>query len=374
MITPVRKGPLNYKNQYGSTYNAGANNLQNLQQQASKLKNNQGGNRVNGKRVRQKPVINIRGEYHQQEELPDRLPTIEDMKVDDSRRFYDNINKKAEIYGSELQCSSKDKCDGKQKEFTIISGLYNTGTNVAYKLISQNCQTKLKFQPGWGKHEMPTPEKIEWWNEHPMENSPKGIYSTSILLVVIKDPLTWMKSMCKANYDFRYKNRTWFFDSCPTGLADNSEFDWLPLNRGKVMNRNKTSNGIFKSPIHLWNEWYSSLINHVDGTKYPYLVVRFEDLLFRAESVIPQFCNCLGYCQYKKGRDDNHINIADEASKPHGHPRNRTMSFWSYSNPQYRYQGYTKEDLQFMIDAVNMTLLEKFGYEFDVEKTKRMRM
>ena len=235
----------------------------------------------------------------------------------------------------------------------------------------------MRFQPAWGKHEMPTLAKTEYWNGRDWENNYKGMYEENMIVFVIKDPLTWMKSMCKANYDFRYQNKEWFFNSCPGGgRIEESRFDWLPLNRGKIMNRgvNKTSNGWFDSMIHLWSAWYSSLTTEIDGRKYPYLIVRFEDMLFRPQSVVTQFCKCLGKCKLQSDVDPQHVIIQEEASKGHGNPRNRTMSFWSYSRPEYRYDGYTREDLEYLSQHVNHTLLEMFGYEFDVEKTLRMRM
>ena len=62
----------------------------------------------------------------------------------------------------------------------------------------------MRFQPAWGKHEMPTLDKMEYWNGRDWENNYKGMYEENMIVFVIKDPLTWMKSMCKANYDFRY--------------------------------------------------------------------------------------------------------------------------------------------------------------------------
>ena len=334
--------------------------------------------RAKGKR-KIKSLINFNQEYHDPKEENIILPSIEQMEKNASRRFYNNFSAPAQIFGYEDQCMD-GQCQKAKRKYTVISGLYNTGTNVAFKMILPNCMTQMKFQPHWGKHEMITSQKFEYWNAHDVPGHeglfPMEMYSKlSMMVVVVKDPLTWMKSMCKANYDFRYFNRSWFFDSCPKGMK-HSEFDWMPMNRGRVRNqgKNKTSNGIFKSPAYLWSEWYGSLVNTIDKKKWPYLIVRYEDLLFRIDSVLRQLCSCLGKCKLNKKVDKNGIKISEEKSKPHGHARNRTMSFWRYSSPEYRYEGYSKEDLEFMLDAIDPELLELFGYEFDVERTKRMRL
>ena len=63
---------------------------------------------------------------------------------------------------------------------------------------------------------------------------------------------------------------------------------------------------------HLWNEWYTEYIEfenanantdqHDAGNNntamktpdFPFLVVRMEDLIFHADAVVPQMCECVG--------------------------------------------------------------------------------
>ena len=90
------------------------------------------------------PMINIRSKKTPFDDSGGAvLPSIEQMITNSSRRFYSEIDKEATIYNYDTVCPSQ--CNGattrsKQIPFAIIGGLYNTGTNVAFKIISQNCQ------------------------------------------------------------------------------------------------------------------------------------------------------------------------------------------------------------------------------------------
>merc|ERR1712087_234214 len=125
----------------------------------------------------------------------------------------------------------------------------------------EGSRKKYKFwwQPQWGKHEVFTVQKWRRWTEYNGEAENKDIhafYAGSIAIVIVKDPYTWIKSMCKANYDFRYSQKGWL-KHCPRNFSQ-SELNWLPLNRAQEMNVNHTSNGIFSSMIGVWNVYYES--------------------------------------------------------------------------------------------------------------------
>eukprot|EP00483_Globobulimina_turgida_P009719 UN09738 len=182
-------------------------------------------------------------------------------------------------------------------------------------------------------------------------------------MVLIKDPLTWIKSICKMNYDFSFFKRNWL-KHCPSNISE-SKLNWMPHNRGREVNRNHTSNGIFPSLIHVWNAYYEHYLNEMNEHIYHYLMIRFEDFLFKPKSIGTQLCDCFGNSQLL--HDD--VVILDSPAKPHGNTSNRSKTVKIYSDPEYRYKGYSQQDLQYIYENINHTIVDMFGYQFEVNRT-----
>lgn len=79
-------------------------------------------------------------------------------------------------------------------------------------------------------------------------------------------------------------------------------------------------------------------------------------------------CHC--YETNIKFNSEEEIYILEKASKKHGRSNNRTRSLLKYSKINYRYEGYKTEDLIFIQENINQTILKKFGYSFDVNYFK----
>eukprot|EP01084_Bolivina_argentea_P160455 279415_1 len=76
-------------------------------------------------------MINIKTKPSRAAYEPDSLPSIEQMSQNESRRFYSTLSTPAFVHGANKQCVRCPK-----RKFAVISGLYNTGTNVAFRLIA----------------------------------------------------------------------------------------------------------------------------------------------------------------------------------------------------------------------------------------------
>merc|ERR1712083_89092 len=108
---------------------------------------------------------------------------------------------------------------------------------------------------------------------------------------------------------------------------------------------------------HYYGSWMAQIEEHISPT----IFVRFEDLLFRPTNTVTQLCGCLGGNQLQN--KDGTINIYEDKAKPHGNSNNRDSAMTTYSDPQYRYDGYLSDDIEYMEKTVNRTILELFAYD-----------
>ena len=227
--------------------------------------------------------------------------------------------------------------------------------------------------------------------------------------MIIKDPLTWFKSLCKASYEVHWQSKQYKNTRCPFDLSRND---------GKY-SANMWHSVKFQSVVELWNWWYGTwtdlgetiswnwkptfsffndtindmgyngdwrrwmadhfltedrkvLLHDVNEEEFdmetyykpakdiPHLVIRYEDILFQPERLINRLCKCVnGFV-----REGGPI-IQESAAKAHGDARGRKHALQTYGNPKYRYDGYSEKDIEFMRDNLNQTLLDFFSYQFE---------
>ena len=96
-------------------------------------------------------------------------------------------------------------------------------------------------------------------------------------VVTVKDPLTWMPSICRHPYAVRFslKQRT----KCP-----------LPLDAPVSVAYQKSQVVYYDNLVDLWSRWHGEYYE----AQWPRLLVRFEDLLFEPRAVAGAVCDCLG--------------------------------------------------------------------------------
>ena len=93
----------------------------------------------------------------------------------------------------------------------------------------------------------------------------------------------------------------------------------------------------------------------------PRIVVRFEDVVLRPEEVVNRICQCVG------GYRTSDLMLVEEQSKSHGHSRNRQQAVDAMSSQQYRMTNYGLRDIQFVMDHVNWTIMDYFGYSISTD-------
>ena len=148
------------------------------------------------------------------------------------------------IFGLERCAAARHTARGGGLVDAGIAGLFNTGTNLAHSLLRDNCERrgggggKVWWQVAWGKHNPPTWRggHLERWAVRMMPNvngSTDPLWARQLAVVMVegpasrgcarssspeltrrvpihphqvKDPLTWMRSMCRSPYAATFRN------------------------------------------------------------------------------------------------------------------------------------------------------------------------
>lgn len=239
------------------------------------------------------------------------------------------------------------------------AGLFSTGTNLLTQLLKQNCeiperrqiygpdatkeQLGMRWQVPWGKHtpahyrELHSTQKAADINKHDV-----------LPVVTIRNPYTWMQSMCKNPYTAKWKHAR----TCPNLRMGASGSEWNPVNV-----KFGAGTDSYKSLVHLWNDWYKEY--YQQQTAFPFLIIRMEDLVFHTQATIQQVCHCAGGQLHS---NFHYITQSAKADSPgHDTSTNLVTSLIKYSHIQVM-AGFTKDDYQASRDGVDATLLEAFGY------------
>jgi hypothetical protein len=224
------------------------------------------------------------------------------------------------MYGTKSYIVGLERCEDYREavepEHRLMgpAGLFNSATNLLYKLLTLNCENTerkraaskrgyrmgksgMMFTSPWGKHNPVS------WRLHHEAKLMHGIEQTDFLpIVMIKDPITWMSSMCRHQYESRWIHPP---KHCPNLVPNRYDRRRKPGvgtitlrvkfatkhigNEPIPDNKNRTFVN-YTSLVDMWNVWYKDWYD----VSFPRLMVRFEDLLFHAEDVVSQVCACGG--------------------------------------------------------------------------------
>ena len=198
---------------------------------------------------------------------------------------------RSDPYGNYSKVLGLETCAAFRAANPIISsrrfapaGLFNSATNALWQTILSNCRVSEHgrndlFHPPWGKH-----NPASWRGRHlanMFTNSSalgwRPRMASVLPVVTVKDPLTWMPSICRHPYAVRFslKQRT----KCP-----------LPLDAPVSVAYQKSQVVYYDNLVDLWSRWHGEYYE----AQWPRLLVRFEDLLFEPRAVAGAVCDCLG--------------------------------------------------------------------------------
>jgi len=310
----------------------------------------------------------------------------EPISENDEDRFIDTLENNSEqnndygivnLYGSDVIIHGLETCknfyDTVKGEDRLIapSGMFNTGTNLMEQLLTKNCYMKdrrnkknmfiwstgatgiLKQVP-WGKH-----NPISWRKNHTAKEASTTIKYEQVLPVfIIKDPYTWMGSLCRHHYSALWPHNV---KHCPNLIANHND---LRVRNGQTVPfRIKYTNTIkynYVSMVQPWNEWYRDVLK----TNFPRLIIRFEDLLFHTKEIVQQICECGGGKLINKPFQY----IEDSAKgqqKAHNGANGRLSALTRYSNHSLRIHGFSQDDLDYASNYLDIDLMRKFGYNVE---------
>ena len=191
-------------------------------------------------------------------------------------------------------------------------------------------------------------------------------------IVMIKDPITWMASMCRHPYKARWRHTP---KHCPN-LVPNKFDRGRTLGKGEMGIKVKWATSLhdfpgrpipdargktfvnYKSLAHLWNQWYGEWLD----APFPRLMVRFEDLIFHAEETVGEICKCGGGTLKKRFR------YVEDSAKGQGGPHAGSAGFLAslitYGNRTLRMEGILKEsaDVEYARKHLDGDLMDLIGY------------
>lgn len=290
------------------------------------------------------------------------------------------------MYGNSSYVLGLDRCqafrDSVAPEHRLMgpAGIFNSATNLLNRLLKLNCMnndrmkaklyrqapTGMMLQAPWGKH-----NPASWRLHHEAAVGGKGIKQTDFLpIVMIKDPITWMSSMCRHPYEARWRHVK---DHCPNLVPNRYDRGRKP-GRGTMQIKvkfatqhigdepipdkdNKTFVS-YSSLVDLWNTWYKQW-HDVD---FPRLMVRFEDLIFHAEDTVSDICHCGGGSMRRKFRYEE--GSAKGQTGPHAGSAGFLASLVTYGNSTLRNRGILTDerDLEHARTHLDTNLMDLFGY------------
>uniref|UniRef100_A0A7S0J1U5 Sulfotransferase domain-containing protein n=1 Tax=Calcidiscus leptoporus TaxID=127549 RepID=A0A7S0J1U5_9EUKA len=243
-----------------------------------------------------------------------------------------------------------------------IAGLFNTGTNLAYSLLRENCvgargsgsTGTIYWQVAWGKH-----NPLAWRGSHlerwalqqmpGVNSSVDPLWARQVAVVLVKDPLTWMRSMCSAPYAASFIGMR--RPACPSPVIRTS----TSVSFAQDIPGRQHERVTYASLIHFWSQWYGAYTS----TSFPVLMLRYEDLLFNSEATVARVCECLGGVA-RRGADFQQL---QDAAKSHGLRSDRFTALSRYANSSWRTGAYTDGDLDFVAKTADKHLVQFFNYE-----------
>lgn len=179
---------------------------------------------------------------------------------------------------------------------------------------------------------------------------------TNVLpVVMIKDPFTWLQSMCRSPYATKWRHSS---EHCPNLVPnefDRAHYPKVVTNRTAVpvlIDFDRNSTFTWASLVDLWNDWYRQYLE-VD---YPRLMIRFEDLLFAPEQLLKILADCMG------AEVRSPLSYQTSSSKSHGSGTDLAGAMIKFGRGETRLQNLTSEDLRFANRRLDSELMTLFDY------------
>jgi hypothetical protein len=276
-----------------------------------------------------------------------------------------------------------------------VAGFCNTGTNALAKTLRKNLGQQYanerkysitNFDVPWGKHHRVTDRNHDnnKKNKKKQHKKNRAEDSRGILpVILIRDPYRWMSSMCKMRYIVDLPRG----ESCWHVMAQENE---------TLKTRYETGTVSYESLPDLWNRWnreyYDYNYEEHDGTTslrarsnttdatstitttyFPRLVIRYEDLVFHAATVVDQILNCAGIAPKDRKRGDPTASggvggfvYQTAKAKSHGVSVDLVQAMIKYGTRTGRKdEKFRPVDLDYIRQTLDSELMTRFGYPYE---------
>jgi hypothetical protein len=247
--------------------------------------------------------------------------------------------------------------------YLATAGFFDTGTNALTYYMRANLVMPSNTAPGhhngiltqvpWDKH---------WFfrlrNNHTAPRHEQYPKENVLPIVTIRDPLSWMQSICHQPYLVRWPHST---KHCPNLVRDPALSDSeLGGDSVHVSIPSMAGSGEWPSLAHVWNDYYRDYLQ----TDTPRLMVRFEDLLFRPKQVLEIVKECAGAAW----KDETAFYYVVDQSKwehvrSNGPQSNLLSAMIKHGNPARRTRNMTEADLHYAGSVLDKELLRIFHYQ-----------
>lgn len=284
--------------------------------------------------------------------ITDRLPKIYQAMIEQYGDMQTPI-----IHGME-RCPTYQQNVPKEQRIVGVAGMFNTGTNaMEYHLRENLSMLKHVWQVPWGKHRVP------YVRLHHIAPGMDNIQQEHVLpIIMIRDPFNWMQSMCRSEYAAHWKKTK---VHCPNLVPTTHDIE--KFHRDGIRTVNDTFNVTVKfdtnqilhwqSLIHLYNDWYQQY--YTDAT-YPRLILRFEDMLLHAPTIVHMIGTCAGVDNVTLAMRPFKYQI--QSAKGHGSHTDFFKAILKSGDTQTRIKNMTTEDIKFAMTHLDPELMKVMQY------------
>ena len=227
----------------------------------------------------------------------------------------------------------------------------------------------------WGKH---TPVDDEEFRQTHKVSPGDDIPANNVFPVIaIRDPAVWAASMCRNEYamEWTHTNTKEITDlqqqHCPNFIPNQIDY-----NLDESLYDNSTVpvtihyaefDRMHDSLIDHWNEYYKE---YYQQSRFPRVMVRFEDLVFHPKQVIQKVCECAGGTL----KDEHGFQyIVNSAKITDGHGDDKTgyvdaiIRYGSKRFPRWQSGGMTDSDRQYVMEHIDAEMMNYFRYPYPEE-------
>ena len=208
-----------------------------------------------------------------------------------------------DLYGPKVVIVGKNRCDQFRKKVRLtdrkvgVAGLFNTGTNLLQLHLFRNIHgVESLWQVPWGKHRMAA---VKW--NHTANRMDKYNKEHVLPIVIVRDPLAWLQSMCAHPYAAHWRHDEHHCPNLVPNEDDTKRYDHLKETFQVTVryDKDKQTHWIFDSLVHFWSEYHRQYLD----ADYPVLLSKS---LF---VIVWFFAGCCAFVSVQYAEHGNPYNV-----------------------------------------------------------------